>query len=215
MRAPLAPHHDCQPFNSESAMPHDFARQREARATRAGKPPIAPWLWFSSGAVIGAFCSFLLFLSVGVPQSPVAPSTTAPDEKEQAAPAEAAPPAKPVEKQYKFYTLLTQSEMIVGTRPGETDGGDTAAPSTPPNVEPSELLLQAGSFRQQAQAEQRRADIILLGYEARVETVSIDNDGSWYRVLVGPFSGADRLTEARHSLLEQGFDTLEISKRSR
>lgn len=198
-------------------MPHDFAKQREARASRASKQPIAPWLWFCSGAIIGAFCSFLLFLAIGTPATP-RPAVTG-EKPEPPAAKDRKKPGKPAAKpQFDFYTLLPESEVIVGARaapPAAAAGAEPVAktPQAAPTITPSELLLQAGSFRQMADADGRRADIILLGYEARVEAVSVANEGAWYRVLVGPFPSTEMQAEARRLLLDQGFDTLEISKR--
>jgi len=191
-------------------MPHDFAKQREVRAHRAANRPVAPWLWFCSGAIIGGFCSFLLFLAIGAPQA------TRPDPSSTAnapAPPQVPPEGPAAKPQFDFYTLLPESEVIVGTRSG-AGGNGNASPAAGADPAVSVLLLQAGSFRQQSEADRRRADIVLLGYEARVEMVSVGNENTWYRVLVGPFPGAEQLAGARHTLLEQGFDTLEIGKRA-
>jgi cell division protein FtsN len=95
-----------------------------------------------------------------------------------------------------------------------------AAPAPPeekkspgPPVTPMKLL-QAGSFRQAADANRRRADITLLGYPARVESVKSPGGETWYRVQVGPFNDPGALSEARGSLRDQGIETVEIGKRS-
>lgn len=195
-------------------MPHDFAKQREARANRSSKPPIAPWIWFSSGAVIGAFCSFLLFLAVGVPQ----PQTTRVSEaKTSDAKSKAKPSAKTESKtKFEFYTMLMESEVAAGS----SNGNASVAPGVKPapsaeSTTPSVYQLQAGAFRQLAPAEQKRAEITLENFAARVEHVSIPHEGEWYRVLVGPFATAEEQANARRLLLERGVTTLEISKRSK
>jgi cell division protein FtsN len=53
--------------------------------------------------------------------------------------------------------------------------------------EPAALTLQAGAFRDEADANRRRADITLLGYPARVVTIAGAAEGTRYRVQVGPF----------------------------
>lgn len=192
-------------------MSHDFAKQRAARTTRASKPPASAWIWFMSGIVVGVFLSFLVYLTTMAPppkrsdaatnKKPVTAAETS-GIKEHAA-------AKP---QFDFYTLLPESEVIVGERAATGSSATTAAS---PAQSKSSLLLQAGSFRQPGDAERRRAEIILLGYEARVETVTIPNEATWYRVHVGPFANTEALAQARRALLAQHIDTLEISQRQR
>jgi cell division protein FtsN len=222
-------------------MTHDFARQRAARASRAAKPASPPWLWFLSGVVTGTLCSFLVYLATLAPQplarvegAAVAPAK-APGDAKTAVPAE-----KP---QFDFYTILPESEVIVPERshedpapepgpatraPAETAASGTpaagkaaaTAKSEPPKPKPAEvseppaLLLQAGSFRAFADADRRRASIILLGFPARVETVNVRGGETWYRVQVGPFASARALGAARTALDAQGITTVEIGRRA-
>jgi cell division protein FtsN len=214
-------------------MTHDFARQRTARANRAAKPAAPPWQWFVTGLVTGTLLSFLVYLATIAPLStPVArPETAGPTPP--AAATEAAQPSATHRPQFDFYTILPESEVIVGERPAaqadspkdaataqkpradnaKPPGPETAPPPPVEVPEPAVLMLQAGSFRQFADADRRRADIILLGYPARVETVTTASGESWSRVQVGPFSDAKALGEARGALRDQGIDTLEIGKR--
>ena len=224
-------------------MTHDFARQRATRATRSAKPAPSSWLVFLSGVITGTLGSFLVYLATLAPH-PLAPASTASTEQvAEPAPAKAADPAgKP---QFDFYTILPESEVIVGEHPpantakaapgaarkdeaakaaptsaqATTDTANTAAVE-PPKSKPPEateapsLVLQAGSFRHLAEADHRRASIILLGYPARVETVNVRGGETWYRVQVGPFADTRALSEARGALHEQGIESVEIGKRA-
>lgn len=209
-------------------MTHDFARQRAARASRAAKPAAPPWQWFVTGVVTGTLLSFLVYLATLSPLSAQIPAPAA--EEPAAQPAQAAPPQPGPRPQFDFYTILPESEVIVTERPeeekkpatptpaasveGEQATAASEAPVPPVEVpEPEVLMLQAGSFRQVADADRRRADIILLGYPARVETVTTAGGESWSRVQVGPFPDSKSLGEARGALRDQGIDTLEIGKR--
>jgi hypothetical protein len=222
-------------------MTHDFARQRAARATRATRPASPPWMWFLTGVVAGTLGSFLVYLATLAPHPGAGTAATPPAPKPEVA---AKPAQAPAEKpQFDFYTILPESEVIIAERTQEaataakdaaTDaakppaGADAAAapqkdaakaaePAKPKPVEvpePPALMLQAGSFRQFAEADRRRANIILLGYPARVETVNVRGGETWYRVQVGPFSNPRALGEARGALNDQGIATVEIGKRA-
>jgi cell division protein FtsN len=66
-------------------------------------------------------------------------------------------------------------------------------------------FLQAGAFREQADAENARAKLALLGLEARVSEKQSDN-GSLYRVRLGPFSQLDTMNRVRTKLAENSVD---------
>ena len=74
-------------------------------------------------------------------------------------------------------------------------------------------LLQAGSFRQRQDADARRAELLLLGLEPRIEEASGDN-GRWYRVYLGPYDSKSNMARARSLTAAQGIDTL-LLKRTR
>jgi cell division protein FtsN len=65
--------------------------------------------------------------------------------------------------------------------------------------------LQAGAFREQADAENARAKLALLGMEARVSEKQSDN-GSLYRVRLGPYSQLDAMNRVRTKLAENSVD---------
>jgi len=65
--------------------------------------------------------------------------------------------------------------------------------------------LQVGAFRDQADAENARAKLALLGMEARVSEKQSDN-GSLYRVRLGPFAQLDVMNRVRTKLAENSVD---------
>ena len=67
--------------------------------------------------------------------------------------------------------------------------------------------LQAGSFRQRSDADQVRAQILLLGMDVKLENATI-NGNQWYRVQVGPFDTRDSLDQAQRTLSGNGFNNL-------
>jgi cell division protein FtsN len=73
-------------------------------------------------------------------------------------------------------------------------------------------MLQAGSFRQKDDAERRRAELLLLGLEPKIEETSSDN-GRWFRVFLGPFESQESMSRARGLTANQDIDTL-VLKRS-
>ena len=103
------------------------------------------------------------------------------------------------------------------TTPGTTPQGQAA--TTPPKEATTKpqppvtlFFLQAGSFRTKADADRVRAQIIMLGQDVRVESGKVKDD-TWYRVLVGPYSDRDQLTQAQKQLAGSGFKNLLLQQR--
>jgi cell division protein FtsN len=70
-------------------------------------------------------------------------------------------------------------------------------------------VLQAGSYRNQADAERVSAQLKLQGIDAKVQRVAVDND-VWHRVRVGPISDLTELNKVRKQLQAADVDGLVI-----
>lgn len=65
--------------------------------------------------------------------------------------------------------------------------------------------LQAGAFRGAADADSLRAKLALLGFDANVSEHASDN-GTLYRVRIGPFGKVETMNRIRSKLSENGVD---------
>ena len=65
--------------------------------------------------------------------------------------------------------------------------------------------LQAGAFREMSDAENTRAKLALLGFEAAISDRSTDG-GVLHRVRVGPYNQVEAMNKARAKLLDSGID---------
>ena len=91
----------------------------------------------------------------------------APDAAKPAAPAA----SQDAETQFEFYEMLPKFEVVIP----EQDGGTPAAgPGTGPVEKPGAYILQAGSFRNHADADRVRALELLLEARAKASGVSSD-----------------------------------------
>jgi cell division protein FtsN len=66
-------------------------------------------------------------------------------------------------------------------------------------------FLQTGAFREQADAENARAKLALLGFEAKVSERPSDN-GTLYRVRIGPIAQSETVNRMRSKLSDSGVD---------
>ena len=77
--------------------------------------------------------------------------------------------------------------------------------STKPGVDPFTYLVQAGAYARTEEAEQQRAKLAMLGFEARL-TEREQSGRTMYRVRVGPFEKKSDAEAAREKLSGAGID---------
>jgi cell division protein FtsN len=121
--------------------------------------------------------------------------------KPDPAPVEDEPPAK----SYDFYDMLPKFEVVVPEKEKDVKPDLRAAPETRPGT----YVLQAGSYRNFAEADRVRTKLSLLGIESRVQKVSVDAD-TWHRIRVGPISSLDELNRVRQKLRKADIDVIVI-----
>jgi cell division protein FtsN len=106
-------------------------------------------------------------------------------------------------RSYDFYDMLPKFEVVVPEKEREVAGDRGSAPA---NIErPGVYVLQAGSYRQQAEADRIRAQLKMQGIDANVQRVSVDED-VWHRVRIGPISDLADLNRLRARLRAADFD---------
>jgi cell division protein FtsN len=88
---------------------------------------------------------------------------------------------------------------------------DVAKGSTPAAKEA--FFLQAGSFQNAPDADNLKATLALLGFEAAIETTTLPDKGVWHRVRVGPYTNVAELNRARDALKQNGVQTTLVKAR--
>ena len=90
-------------------------------------------------------------------------------------------------------------------RRAEPDARESSPRNTQTLAEKGDYIIQIGSYRSRGDAESQRAELALIGVEARVETVTINESETWYRVRVGPIADAPRVHSLMMRLEEHGM----------
>lgn len=109
-------------------------------------------------------------------------------------------------ERYDFYEMLPNFEVVVPEKDREVKRD---VPGAARIERPGVYVLQAGSYRNQADAERVSAQLKLQGIDAKVQRVAIDND-VWHRVRVGPISNLAELNKVRKQLQAADVDGLVI-----
>jgi cell division protein FtsN len=167
-------------------------------------------IWFAGGVVAGAFIVGLLWLQLG---SNLGSSGVPgiPKPKHNANTAERETP-KPT---FEFYTILPEMEVVIPDEElvaPDASGGETGEKETTPQPlnENASYILQMGSFRRFEDADRMKARLALIGIEAEIQKVSINNRDTFHRVRSGPYRDQGQLNEARKLAKENNIATMVI-----
>jgi cell division protein FtsN len=88
----------------------------------------------------------------------------------------------------------------------EAKPAEPAAAAKPDNAEEKwTYFLQAGAFREQADAENSKAKLALAGFEATISDKTGDAN-ALYRVRIGPFNQLEAMNRVRGKLSDNGID---------
>ena len=182
--------------------------KKTRRKKKAGKTVTPGWVWLSGGLLGGLLLGFGGYALLSVWHKPAGtrpvPAQAAP--KSTAADSEAIEDDTP---RYDFYTLLPKMEVVIPD--SEIEAAERALPK---RKKPLAYVLQAGSFREYGEADAQKASLALIGIEADIENVVINNNEQWYRVRMGPYADMDSVRAIRRQLKKNNINyvLLQINK---
>ena len=200
-----------QPAAARTASPHRTAKlsARDYKSSQHRPLELRRWREFGYGLLAGALLVTLTFTWLGNRHKAAAEAPDAPrpdPHRVVRAEAEAASASgKPAEK-YDFYQMLPNFEVVV---PEKDKDVKRDLPSAAKIERPGVYVLQAGTYRKEADANRVRAQLALQGIEAKVQRVAVDAD-VWHRVRIGPISNLDELNKLRRQLQAADVDALVI-----
>lgn len=200
-------------------MPRDYARirggnkrQRRRRNRPAAKrrntgPP--GWLWLVCGICVGLVVAAGIYVfgraggasGLGLPADGGDRDTV-----------ETAEEKRDDEPRFAFYEMLPDYEVVI---PEEEyrEGEDGRATTSPKVREPGRYRVQAGSFSSYADADRRKAELALLGLESEIQSVTLEDGRTVYRVRSAPIEKLERLNTALERLRDNDIDTLVMRAR--
>ena len=205
-----------------------MAARKGRQATRGGSKSWPAWIWVGIGLAlgIGLMLAVLykdwmpLLRKNGLPQPN--PSATAPQASEPAV-ADAGKPKEPPKKSYDFYKVLEANEVVIpdaelsakarAEQQAKATPGATATPTAPGATATAtgRYILQAGSYPDPKGADEVKAKLALLGFQAQVQPVTV-NGRAWHRVRLGPYASASDLESAKRSLSENGINAIALKE---
>jgi len=186
-------------------MSRDYKKSDHPSSKRGGSPLFAGVL---IGLVVGLAIAIGVALYINFSPKPFVSRDKKPDEAAKAAaknggaapktaPAEAE--GKPADKpRFDFYTILPGSEVPVSEQEIRQAAKQEGAAK-------ESYFLQVGSFQAEAEADNMKARLALLGFEAIIQTADIPDKGVWHRVRIGPFANFEDMHRPRTLLTQNNI----------
>ena len=185
-----------------------MARDYKSKRKPAGGFP--GWLGLVCGLAVGLAIAAVIYLKDRHSDAPTAQAVKPGKKKghgNEPPDAEAGDSGAPEEpaQSYDFYSMLPKFEVVVPEKEKDVKPDIRAVPETRRGT----YVLQAGSYKNFADADRVRAQLALQGVESKVQKVSVDND-TWHRIRIGPISKLDELNRLRTILRKADVDVLVI-----
>ena len=138
------------------------------------------------------------------------------DEQNAGAPQKTEEP-KELAVNYEFYAVLPGMEEVVAD-PKEYTNQNTSVAKTKkePKVTTddtdtsSRYMLQAGSYKSEADARNLKVDLALKGIRSDIQKVTIQGRGDFFRVRLGPFSSRAAMESEDAKLALSGIKALQL-----
>ena len=172
------------------------------------KKPLPGWVWLFTGLAIGLFVSVLIWLK-DLPDSGAA-SVVEQSRDEIRTRTQQVEEVEEEKPRFDFYTLLPELEVVIPEGDYVVEPARQPKESTtrkPVVEEPGSYRLQAGSFKSLDEADRLKARLALLGVEASIQTVKVNN-ATWHRVQLGPYGNLDEVNAVRKRLDHHHINTL-------
>jgi cell division protein FtsN len=184
---------------------------RDYKPRRKPKGAFSGWIGVALGLAAGLAVAALVYVKDH--KSPVTATQLARADKKRSHNSEQPPDpdgadaagADDAGTSYDFYSSLPKFEVVVPEKEKDVRPDIRAVPETRRGT----YVLQAGSYKNFADADRVRAKLALQGVESKVQKVSVDSD-TWHRIRIGPISDLDQLNRLRTILRKADVDVLVI-----
>lgn len=132
---------------------------------------------------------------------------------------------KAPEIEFSFHELLLKSdyqppapEPQIEAEPKQPSEESNTASDQVPSANPpqdSSYVLQIASFEDYKSADRIKASLALSGLEAFIQKVTVEGQGDFYRVRLGPYEEFDEMQRVGTALSQLGFRALRFRLKNR
>lgn len=188
-----------------------MARRRQAAPRKAATEPagLPGWLLLLIGLTLGLLVALFVYLDrkLGSDEAASKDSSRRAESQEQ----------EESGSRFDFYTMLPELEVEV---PGKDKQGEPSTTPAPQRREQPQaaaeeqtrqsegrFVLQTGSFKKYREADRMKANLALIGLEASIQKVRVDN-ATWHRVRIGPYGSRAQARRVGKRLQNHDIDAI-------
>ncbi|MCU0755035.1 MAG: SPOR domain-containing protein [Xanthomonadales bacterium] len=190
-----------------------MASSRGRQATRNDRQPLPFWVGLVSGFFLGiVVASVFIYRDYQLERRRAEEDRNARAQPAMSPPPRTAPSLPPVltqpvapANQPRLAPAPAPAPPVVSTPPAAAVPAAVPAPAPAPAAATGRSLV-AGSLRSRGEAEQRKAELALLGVSSRVVETRVNGEQR-FRVTVGPFRSDTELEQTRAQLRSNGVDS--------
>ncbi|VAX14365.1 Cell division protein FtsN [hydrothermal vent metagenome] len=199
-------------------MPKDYAKTSRPENHRA----LPGWVWLLAGLILGLFVALLIYINNNTAKDHKTDLSTTLNrmfdkgakitrEAKEKTKAKVAKAIRETRPKFDFYTILPELEVAIPEE--ELIKKARSSKRTSSRESDSRYILQAGSFRNPAQADRLKAQLALQGIVANIQSVKINDKDIWYRVRIGPLHNIASLNRTRKRLRENNIASIVVKEK--
>jgi len=180
-------------------------RRSSNRKNTVAIPKLPHWGSFAFGLISGIILTSVIYFNFATSEVtlkiPTSQSTNQPMQAGPVITQKESP--KPIKPKFDFYSELTKSQPANKSK--------TLDLKTPPKAI-NGYLVQAGSFRKRSDAEALKAQLALSGIMTRIESVTLNANEIWYRVLTSSFKQEKSAQAQQKALKSLGHESIIVHR---
>ncbi|CAG0991398.1 hypothetical protein BURK2_02408 [Burkholderiales bacterium] len=204
-------------------MTRDYRAKQNPRHRRPARTGGGTILGIFIGLVLGLGIAAAVFYYISRTPSPFQNATGQAKNTANGNGSAASPTAAADKPRFDFYKILPGAEEAKGGTERKSPEPKSAEPRAaetktgkpvegkPTDIKGSEqYFLQVGSYAQVGDAENERAKLALLGFEASIQAATLPDKGVRHRVRLGPYASAEEMNRNKAELGKRGVEATVI-----
>jgi cell division protein FtsN len=187
---------------------------KHAEVFSPGTKPLPFWIWIFAAVAISGFVGLIYYLDQYERAKTIAQHVDAGEAKTTNQKQAQAKPAEETKSRFDFYKLLPKLSVDVPkseTVDRQSKTGDDKKTDVPPAFS---YILQAGSFKEFHEADRLKANLALMGIQANIEKVTLNQSEVWHRVRIGPISSEREMNKIRNKLRSENIEPVALKVKS-
>jgi cell division protein FtsN len=191
---------------------------KHAEVFSSGTRPMPLWMWLFAAVAISAFVGLIYYLDQYERAKAIGQHVDTTGGKPAAGAETPTPPAAESKSRFDFYKLLPKLSVDVD-KPESTQTPAQKSITSPADdhsesVAPFSYILQAGSFKDFQEADRLKARLALIGVQANIEKVTLNQSEVWHRVRIGPLASEREMNRIRNRLRSENIEPIMLKVKS-